>query len=390
MSRFSALIVHHQTEALERIRQALDANGFSAQAYSSQEQAVDYLEKSSSRGSEGVHVLLTEINDGSNEGSATLAHLRSNPFTENTPVVVLTSASPDQRRLALRLGLTHLVIPPYDPEELILRTKMAVDQRLNDQRVSGSLSQLPVTDLLQTAEASRKTGTISLTRQGQTGTLWLNNGRVIDAELDGERGTEAALRLIGWQRGAFEADFGPVNLPERIHQPISYLLLEAMRRQDEANRDEMEPLHAALPEVPPIPPLSLRVLHHSLALTNITASYATEYLDGRILHRKMEDARSQAASTHGVLELFSVVKDGRVSLPTHLESIPDPEQVVAGVADWLRRFFADAERAYPGPFKFSRLRSLTLALQPELKQTGFLEALDFSEPVDANDESDAV
>lgn len=374
MPAHSALVVHHQPEILDSVRRALDGEGFRVLACRSHRQAIEQLE---GNGFFDPDVLLTELESGSQLGSTSLAHLRSHPLTEKVAVVVLAGDDPDHRRRALRLGLTHLVTPPYDPEEVMLRARLALEQREDDHLLSGSLTQLPITDLLQTAEATRKTGTISLESQGVRGTFWVRGGRVIDAELDNLKGREAAFALIGWDKGRFEADFGPVSLPERIEEPTSHLLLEAMRRRDEADRQAEIPPHAALPDPPPAPPRDLRALHRGLTLLTITASYGSNHLQPQLLRRRLESARQEAMADHGVLELFRLDEQGRASVFPELDPLPKAEAIVPAIADWLRRFFAATEKALPGRFDLRRLNALSGALQEDLEELGFHAALGF-------------
>ena len=374
MAPHSALIVHHQPETLEAIRRALDGEGFQVLACRHHPQAIEQL-----NGNGFFHptVLLTELEPGSGAGSASLAHLRSNPLTEKVAVVVLADDDPDQRRRALRLGLTHVVSPPFDAEEVVLRTRLALEQQQEDALLSGSLAQLPVTDLLQTTEASRKTGTIVLQHRGRRGTLWIRGGRVIDAELDELRGREAAFALIDWQEGRFEADFAPISLPDRIDEPTSYLLLEAMRLRDEAARDQQTPPHAALPDPPPAPPRNLRALHRGLTLLTIAASYGSDHLQPALLRRRLEDTRRETVADQSVLDLFTLDDQGQTRVSPELDPIPEAETLVPAIAEWLRRFFAAAEQALPGRFDLRRLKALSEALQDDLEELGFHAALGF-------------
>jgi len=63
--------------------------------------------------------------------------------------------------------------------------------------------------------------------------LWIQDGDLIDAELEGARGEAAFQRLLAWKSGTFE------NLPaepkhERtIHKPVNALLLESAQTMDE-------------------------------------------------------------------------------------------------------------------------------------------------------------
>lgn len=251
---------------------------------------------------------------------------------------------------------------------------------------SGSLEQLSAADLLQTAEAGRRSGTITLQRGERAGTVWLREGRVIDAEIHGggdvrRRGAEAVYEMAVWQEGAFEAELvaAAPALPQRIFQPTSALLLEAMRRRDEELRDAPPP-HAALADPPPPPPRPVLALHRGLTLLNVAVSYACDQAEPALLERRLEDARRALLPEHPALGLFAVRPGGAVALaggagaagPLTEEST-DP--LVRAVARWLERFFAVMERALPGRFPLRRLRSITEAVQEDLGALGFYREL---------------
>lgn len=252
--------------------------------------------------------------------------------------------------------------------------------------LSGSLDQLSVPDLLQTAEANRRSGRIVLYHRDRSGTLWMRDGRVVDAEITGgPRGREAAYEMAFWDAGIFEADFTPVAVTERIFEPTSALLLEAMRLRDEALRS-VAPPHAALLDPPPPPPRPLLALHRSLTLLNVAASSAAEHLEPELLARRFEETRSETAAQHPALAVFRVAPGGVVvTTVSGGEAVlqVDAEALVRGVARWLLRLFAVLERALPGRFSLRRLRSMTEAVQEDLASLGFYRELGFeAEPGD--------
>jgi CheY-like chemotaxis protein len=374
-----AVVVHPEPDTLERVGGALGEAGLKVMAARSDREALERLGNFSLLMPD---VFLTRLDADGADGTSgvaadgVLGRLRANPLTERLPVVVLGSGDGEERRRALRLGITHLVPPPYDGEELVLTTRLALEQHRDERLLSGTLDQLPVAELLQTAEAGRKTGTIALKSRGRSGTLWLRGGRIVDAETgDGRRGKEAVFALSVWDEGSFEADFGPISVPERITDSTSHLLLEAMRRKDEAARQEEPPPHAALPDPPPPPPRTVLAVHRALTLINVAASYAEAHLRGSLLEERLERLRAEVAERHPVLAGFAVGEGGRTALADELRGDLDAGEVAAGVGEWLRRFFDETERALPGRFSVRKLKSLTEAVQEDLTNLGFYRAL---------------
>jgi hypothetical protein len=242
--------------------------------------------------------------------------------------------------------------------------------------LSGSVEQLSVPDLLQTVEAGRRSGIILLRHPTRNGLLWLRDGRVVDAEIDGgSRGAEAVYEMAFWDEGTFEADFTPVAAPERIFQPTSALLLEAMRRHDERLRDAPPP-HAAMPDPPPAPPPPLLAVHRGLTLLNVAVSYASEFLEPALLARRLEEVRQEILPKHPALGDFSVLTGGAVAAGPEA-SLNEAEATVKAVSLWLARFFFRMENALPGRFALRKLRQVTEAVQEDLESLGFYRELGF-------------
>jgi hypothetical protein len=250
---------------------------------------------------------------------------------------------------------------------------------MSDRRplLSGSLDQLSVPDLLQTVEASRRSGVILIRNHERNGTLWLRDGRVVDAEISGGGfGADAVYELAVWEDGTFEADFTPVSIPDRIFQPTSALLLEAMRRRDEALRDAPPP-HAAIADPPPPPPLPLLAVHRSLTLLNVAASYALEHMEPALLARRLEETRRSLLAGHPALDGFQVSAGGAVSAAPEAPLV-EAEVTVRAVSRWLERFFSILENALPGRFPLRQLRRITEAVQDDLESLGFYRELGFA------------
>lgn len=366
-----ALIVHHDPELLKSAGESLVGAGLKVMSATSDDEALDRL------GTFFVpDVVLTTLGDDSGGGPPIITKLRSNPLTRNVPVVVLANGEPEARRRSLRLGVTHIVPLPFDEEELILTTRLALEQHREEGLLSGSLEQLSFPDLLQTIDTTRRSGVVNLRSSGRTGSLWLRGGRVVDAETDdGRRGEDAFFALALWDRGTFEADFGPISVPERMSAPTAHLLLEAMRRKDEAARDEEQPPHAALPDPPPPPPRPLLAIHRALTLLNVGASYAEAHLDRPLLERRLAKHRNQLLPRHPLLGSFTVTEDGRVSWAGAVPEEVRVEELVAAVAVWLRDLFESAERDLPGRFSTHKLKNLTEAVQGDMESLGFYDAL---------------
>ncbi len=127
--------------------------------------------------------------------------------------------------------------------------------------LTGDLAEVPLPDLLQLFGASRKSGCLIVSTGRDRATVHLEQGHVVYAEIEGTVGLdpqEAFFRIVTWNEGTFEL-LPPArhSFPSRIEMGTEALLMEAMRRMDEAQRaSERLPrdasLRLALPLEPPL------------------------------------------------------------------------------------------------------------------------------------------
>jgi hypothetical protein len=101
---------------------------------------------------------------------------------------------------------------------------------------TGTLDDIPVSDLIQTFHMGGKGGVITVTRDGQHSQIWCDKGDIIDAESGPLRGQAAIYRILSFERGQVLADFHAEPRERTIDLPGNVLLLEAARRHDECKR----------------------------------------------------------------------------------------------------------------------------------------------------------
>ncbi len=312
------------------------------------------------------------------ERAPLLERLRQNPLTADLPVIVLSDQPTEDRRLALRQGISDLLPAPFDREELLLTLRLALqrsaERRRDSRSLRGSLTLLPVVDLLQTLEAGRRTGVVEVRSEGRRATLWLRHGSPIDAQLDdGRRGDEAVYAVLRFDEGTFEVVFGDVTVPQRISTSMTGLLLEGMTRIDESKREVAVP-HAALPDPPPRPAPEILAAHRALTLLNVASAYAADLVQLDLLIPAFEDARRALVADLPELSDFELGAGGQIHLSTR-QGAAAPDRLALAAGSWVRRLFQRLERALPGRFGNDRLRALTEAVRGDMQSLGFDEAL---------------
>ena len=109
--------------------------------------------------------------------------------------------------------------------------------------IVGSLSELPLVDLLQVFGGTRRSGKLDLElfrgdERERGGTMWLKDGQIVFAEIEGLEGLhpeKAAYRILRWNEGYYSFD-SRVEVPSfdvQIQDTTEGVIMEAMRVLDE-------------------------------------------------------------------------------------------------------------------------------------------------------------
>ncbi len=175
--------------------------------------------------------------------------LRSNPRTEETPLIVL-SDEPLTRESIAPSFLHGVLVKPLNGDEVAAHVA-AVLRKVETARqvggevgaVSGSLEQFSMVDLLQVFTVNRRTGCLKLTRgTDERAEIFLHEGRIEEATVGVARGQKALFRLLAWDRGRFSFVPGARAPTASLNASTDSLLMEGMRQGDELAR--------LLPELP--------------------------------------------------------------------------------------------------------------------------------------------
>lgn len=101
--------------------------------------------------------------------------------------------------------------------------------------VVGSLKQMNVIEIVQSLELGRKTAVVDVQpARGEKGMIACAGGRVVYAKTTSKLAEEAFYDLVGYKDGYFRIHYGNEPPPPNIHAPTQFLVLEALRRIDEA------------------------------------------------------------------------------------------------------------------------------------------------------------
>jgi pSer/pThr/pTyr-binding forkhead associated (FHA) protein len=104
--------------------------------------------------------------------------------------------------------------------------------------LAGLLSDFPVPEIVQTIGATGKTGVLVVDTPDGSGRLQAEGGRIVAAEYRDLAGEEAFFAMLPLQEGRFDFRAEERALAPSIRTETAMLLLEGLRRADEAAREE--------------------------------------------------------------------------------------------------------------------------------------------------------
>src|SRR5574337_384817 len=112
--------------------------------------------------------------------------------------------------------------------------------------LSGTLKDLSLANLVQLQCNEQHPARVRLVRRGREGTLFFANGELIHASVDNLTGEDAVYELLGWDDGEFHVIDDAAALPRNVNMAWNALLLEGLRRLDEARAERHAALEATL------------------------------------------------------------------------------------------------------------------------------------------------
>jgi DNA-binding response OmpR family regulator len=178
-----------------------------------------------------VDLLLTELALPELDGFQLLAWAGEH-HPEVPAFAMSTSGSDETKARVSALGAVAYFEKPLDVKELVARLSGELSQT-----VRGQVYNITLASFLQLMEMERKTCTLSVSYAGKTGTLLLRRGQLVDAAFGDQCGEQAAITIIAWPYPTITISSTPATEPPTIEKPLGFVIMEAMRVQDELVRD---------------------------------------------------------------------------------------------------------------------------------------------------------
>jgi CheY-like chemotaxis protein len=249
VSKHSLLLVDGDTRSLRVLEVSLRKAGFTVTSAHAVQDALDKLEL----GAPDLIISETTFPDG--DGFELRRRVRASADWADIPFVFLTAEVAIENKIrGLELGVDDYLTKPIYIKEIVARINILLQKRQRARfeerrdgrmRFAGRVADMPVVDVIQTIEISRKSGVIQFTGDhGRQGAIYFRDGKVIDAEAGSLQGEDAVYRLLTWSEGDFEVVFRTVRRRDAISTSSQGLLMEGMRRLDEWSRllEQLPPL----------------------------------------------------------------------------------------------------------------------------------------------------
>jgi len=148
-------------------------------------------------------------------------------------LLVLGDACAADRPLFQGLGSVEEMPGPASAAELLARIVAALERG-----VKGHLENVGLAALVQLLALDKESCTLTVQSAMGRGTLYFVRGDLCDAETAAATGEEAAIEVLGWEIANVEMTGSSLRTQRAIEMPVTFLLIEAMRRRDERARGE--------------------------------------------------------------------------------------------------------------------------------------------------------
>ena len=233
------LLVDGDAESLRVLEVSLTNVGFVVTTARGCASALEKVERSR------PDLIISEVDMEDGDGFALLVSLREKPEWAAIPFVFLTTrSSTDTKMRALDLEVQDYLTKPMFMDEILSRVQLSLlkHQQSNKQvhtgrmQFCGSLQEMGIVDLIQTVEMGRKSAIIRCQRGSQCGSIYIRDGKIIDADCGALSGNAAVYKLITWEQGTFEVQFRSLRRNVAIVDSTQTLLMEGLKRHDEWNR----------------------------------------------------------------------------------------------------------------------------------------------------------
>jgi DNA-binding response OmpR family regulator len=184
-------------------------------------------------------VVISEIDlDEPDAGLKLREDALAQPWGKDITWVILTRKSDRlSAQRAFDLEVDDFVSKPAAADIFVAKLRQLMERRAGrrgGRGVSGSLAEMSLPDMVQILWHGRKTGSLKIQSRAGSGEIHFAEGQIVHARWETLRGEEAFYRMLTIHEGDFRLDPNFEPTTRSISASPEGLLLEGMRRLDEA------------------------------------------------------------------------------------------------------------------------------------------------------------
>ena len=183
---------------------------------------------------EPFRLLICDLKMPKMDGLQVLSIVRRQ-FPELRTVVMTGVQDEEFRSRAYALGVDLYWLKPDTQQnmEMFLQCIESLLGREADTAGFRGIHSKGLIDLIQMECLSQSSTVLRVMRGALVGRIWIHNGELIDAEIEGSRGETAFRRILEWKSGTFENLPAEPNRERTITKAVNALLLETAQAIDE-------------------------------------------------------------------------------------------------------------------------------------------------------------
>lgn len=230
-NRSRVLIVEPDADESMVLELRFEERGYDVGAARSKADALAQLDKAS------FDLVVAEVELGSGgDGFALAEAMRERP--KGSPPILFFTRRADRDSIArgFALGCADYIAKPAPPEVVLAKAGQTLEAALRKKGggLSGSLVEMGLPEVIQVLGQSRKSGRLEIVSGHQRGELFLEAGLVVHASFGKETGENAVYAMLVLKAGDFVFDPSARTGHKTMSASTEGLLLEGMRRLDEA------------------------------------------------------------------------------------------------------------------------------------------------------------
>ena len=231
-NRYQVLLIDPDPEETTVLELRLVEQGFEVRQAHDAEMALKHLATGD------CELVVSELDLQNDDGLNLLKHARTLQGWREIPWIILTGRTGRaEAQRAFDMGVADYLTKPVSADLFVAKAKQVLERQTatrGARGVSGSLKEMGLPEIVQILWHGRKTGRLKIKAQSESGEIHFVGGAIFNALWASLRGEEAIYAMLRIEDGEFALDPNFTAPQQVIQASPEALLLEGMRRLDEA------------------------------------------------------------------------------------------------------------------------------------------------------------